>query len=382
MWRSRVVELAPSSTDDRLALARTAMIFRDFTTLSNALEGVSRSATNTAAYNNLAGGLAIASGQLASAEAHFLHASQLEPTNRLLQLNLAVVKLPQTNVQAVTEARSILRSLTNDPALSSQALRELVGDAVRQGHTNDLLPLIEQLVRDPNSVFADKLLELDFLHATKNPRYEECLGALRRKAAGDPGQIFQLAMWTLPKRGPADALSWLETLPLETKTNQPVALLSAQCRTALQDWRGLQTSLETQNWAEVDFIRHAFQARALRGQELDSSAKTEWEQAFKGANGRSQSLLMLLQLAGGWNWLNEQEQLLWAVVNQFPGEKWAQAALAELLYARGRTQGLLALFGQLAKANPSDLSLKNNLAATGLLLNAPQVKPFDLAREV
>lgn len=39
--------------------------------------------------------------------------------------------MPTRRTFAVTEARSLLRSLTNDPALSSKALRELVGDAVR-----------------------------------------------------------------------------------------------------------------------------------------------------------------------------------------------------------------------------------------------------------
>src|ERR1035437_2723659 len=40
IWRSRVVELKPRSLDDRLALAQTAMMFRDYGSRTSALEGV------------------------------------------------------------------------------------------------------------------------------------------------------------------------------------------------------------------------------------------------------------------------------------------------------------------------------------------------------
>ena len=39
-WRTRVVELKPRSLDDRLALAQTAIMFRDYASATNALEGV------------------------------------------------------------------------------------------------------------------------------------------------------------------------------------------------------------------------------------------------------------------------------------------------------------------------------------------------------
>jgi hypothetical protein len=179
-----------------------------------------------------------------------------------------------------------------------------------------------------------------------------------------------------------NALTWMATLPAGIRTNQVVALMGAQCRAALQDWRGLLVAAEQENWAELDFVRHAFMARAMKILDLASSSKTEWEHALKAANGRREGLIMLLQLAGEWNWPSEQEQVLWTLVNQFPGERWANAGLAQVLFARGRTQALLTLFGQLARAHPADLSFKNNLALTALLLDAQQLKPHQIAREV
>jgi len=63
VWRSRVVELNPRSLDDRLALARTALAFRDYASATNALEGVDQAGKKTASYHNIAGTVAAAANQ-------------------------------------------------------------------------------------------------------------------------------------------------------------------------------------------------------------------------------------------------------------------------------------------------------------------------------
>ena len=91
---------------------------------------------------------------------------------------------------------------------------------------------------------------------------------------------------------------------------------------------------------------------------------------------------MLLRLAAQWNWQSEGEDILWTIVNRYPGEQWAIQTLSQALYAGGRTRSLMQLFSQESKRVPSDLSAKNNLAMTALLLDAQELKPYDLAREV
>ncbi len=386
LQRSKVVELAPTSTDDRLALARTALAFKDLITASNALEGLSPEAKQKATYYNLSGMVATAAGHPASAETHFLTACQLEPTNLVAKLNLAVIRLQQTNVQARTQAQVALQQLSTDSVYGCQALRELVGDALRHRETNEAVIMSRQLVQHTNSTFSDKLLQLDVLRFADDPTYESTLLAVQRAGADDIGKARQMAAWLVSRTGPARALPWMESLSPDIRTNQPVVLLMAECRDTLKDWTGLQTSLQQQHWGELDFMRHAFLARSLRGQELASTAKTEWEQALKDAQsrqaGRQESLAMLLRLAAAWNWTSESEQLLWTFVNQYPKEKWAPVALAQLLYTAGRTQGLMTLYSQLSKVNPDDLLAKNNLSMVALLLDAPQHKPHELAREV
>jgi predicted Zn-dependent protease len=385
IWRSKVVDLRPHSTDDRLALAQTALMLRDYASATNALEGVDPQDKKKAAYHNVAGTVASTVNRLPEAEAHFLEASRLEPQNAIPQLNLAVVRLHSTNAQALTEARMTLKTLsgnTTNSTLRCQALRELVVDAMRYNQTNAALTLTRNLLEQTNSLFRDRILRLEILRDTHDPEFESALPVFQREAAGDPGKIYELAMWQMGKTSPNEALSWLRTLPMSTQTNQPVSLLMAECFTMLKDWAGLHTYLESQQWGELEFIRHAFETRALRSQELTGAAKGEWELALKAANGQKQALVMLLRLAAQWTWISEAEELLWTIVNRYPDEKWASQTLSQALFVGGRTRPLMQLYSQELKRAPSDLGIKNNLAMTALLLDAAELKPHQLAREI
>jgi Flp pilus assembly protein TadD len=385
LWWTRVVELNPHSLDDRLALAQTAVMSRDFATATNALEGVDQSDRNTVAYHNAAGAVAAAANQTALAEAQFLEAAKLDPQNQNVQLNLAIVRLHGTDPPAITEARDSLKQLSSNATNSfmrCQALRELALDALGHRQADQALLLSKQLLRETNSTFQDRLLHLKIMQETGNAEFRPALLAYQHEAGGNPGKIYELATWQMANISPQDALTWLRTLPPNTRTNQSVELLVAECCTMLRDWRGLQSSIEQQNWAELEFVRHAFLSRALRGQELVDSAKVEWELALNAANGQRGSLVMLLRLADQWNWQSENEDILWIIVNRYPGEQWAIEALSQAMYAGGQTRSLMQLYGQEARRVPSNLLMKNNLAMTALLLDAQELKPYELAKEV
>lgn len=385
LWWSRVVEYNPHSLNDRLALAQCAMQARDYATATNALGGVAQADRNTVAYHNVAGAVAAAANQNAQAEAQFLEASRLDPQNLSVQLNLAVVRLHGTNNLDQAEARIMLQRIGANPTnafVRCEALRELAVDALRHRQTDAALSLSKQLLQETNSTFRDRLLRLDVLQHVQPAGFQTALATFQHEAATNSGKIHELATWQMLNTSPQDALTWLRTLSANMQTNQVVELLAAECRTALRDWRGLQSSIETQNWDELEFVRHAFLSLSLRGQALPDSAKVEWDRALQAANGQSGSLVMLFRLAAQWNWENEGEDILWTIINRYPDEKWAPQVLSQAFYAGGRTRSLMQLFSLESQRNPSDLGTKNNLAMTALLLNAQELKPYDLAREV
>lgn len=389
LWRSRVVELSPKSLDDRLALVRTAMTMRDLGTATNALEGVPVSDRNSATYHNLAATLAAGLNQPAQAEQHFLEASRLEPGNETLKLNLAVLRLHWTNSPSSAEARTSLRQLSTtgtNAVLRCQALRELAIDAMRNNQIASALAMSQELVQQTNAMFSDRLLRLEILRGTTNAAFTSTLETFKREATNDVAKIFDLAMWQIPRLGPTNTLTWLQTLPPSLQTNQPVTLLIAQCYTATRNWTNLQSTLESQKWTnevtDVEFLRHAFLTRCLRERGMASGAKTEWEQALRTTQNRKENLMMLLQLTAGWNWESEAEEVLWAIVNRYPNEKRAISALSNAFMATGRTRSLMTLFGKMVKTAPADLGAKNNLAFSALLLEAKELSPHQLAREV
>ncbi len=373
LWRSRVLELNPRSIADRLALVGAAMSANDMETAANALAGVDPAGRTTPEFHRMAGVLATATGNMKDAEFHFAEMSRLRPQDPIPQLNLAVLHLASTNRNTVAEARAILNVLSlnsTNSALRCQALRELVSEASRNQNFDSALALSAQLIEETNSLFSDRLTQLAAFKAAKRPEFDSALAACQREAVASPGKTCELASWQMAKMSPADALAWMKTLSPSVQTNQPVALLIAECRESMGDWPGLESTLAKQRWGDLECIRLALRSRSLRGLEMDSAARLEWTQALKAANGQKQPLITLLRLAIQWHWVSDSEEILCTLVERFPGEDWASRALMQSYLQSGQTRSLLTLCGKLLAKSPSNVLLKNNLAMIGLLLDA------------
>jgi Flp pilus assembly protein TadD len=390
VWRQKVAELNPGSLDDRLALVQTALIFQDYPLATNALAGVAEPDKKSAAYQNLAGTVALVTGQPGQAEAHFSESLRIDPSNPVPQVNLAMVRLRSTNVLDLAEARISLRRIilnSTNAALCSQARRELINDAMRFNDIPVAMGISKELAEQANPNFADKLLRLDVLLKIKSSEFQPTLTSYQNEAATNLIKLYELTNWQMNRLSPAAALNWLQSLPMQTRTNQPAALLDAQCLDAVRDWRGLQGFLQNQDWAEREFMRHTFLARSLRELNLAESSKAEWQLALNDAVGikdnrqKKIALTTIFQIAAQWRWQNEAEEILWTIVNSFPDEPSAALSLRQDLIQSGRTRPLLQLISIQMRRNPNSVALKNDLAMVALLLDAQEFKPNDLARE-
>ena len=384
LWRARVVQLEPGPLSNHLAQAQTAVAFHESAVANDVLLAVSEQGKTSAAYQNVAGAAAAAANHFTESEAYFAEAVRLDPTNPAPQLNLAVIRLHGTNHASLAEARKTLEHMSESggAGLRCVALRELVTDAILREELDRAMGLAANLASQTNCTFADRMLRLEILRRKHSPEFGPALKQYEREAASNSANINELAKWQMTKMSPVEALTWLRGLPAAARTNAPVPLLIAECLTMQKDWRGLQSTLDGQNWAELEFIRHAFLARALREQNLGGAATGEWEQALNACNNRKENMTMLVELAAKWNWQTESEELLWNLVGRYPGEHWAVQSLTRSFVSSGRTRSLMRLYGQLSHAFPMDLTLRNNLAMTALLLDAPEIKPHELARDV
>lgn len=385
LWRSRAVDLAPDSLEDRLALARTALVNKNLETATNALAKVNEQGRSTAAYHNVAGSVAASSGRIADAVSHFSEAARLEPNNPAPQLNLAVLRLQSSNAVDKVEAKAAMVGLSQNTTNSQvriQALRELTMQSLREKNIEAGLTYSRSLLNETNSSFNDRLIRLQLLEEARSPDLPKEIERVQQDAVAKPSSIIELANWKLPRVGPRQTYEWLQTLPDDSRTNNSVSLLQAECLTALQDWKGLETALTGQNWAELEFLRYAFRCRALRAQGLVAAAKAEWEVALRASYYQKETLALLLRVTSQWGWINEAEEVLWAIVNRFPAEKWAVYALAQTLQTNGQTRPLMELCSIEANRSPRDLAWKNNLAMLAMLLEARELKPVDMARQL
>lgn len=384
-WRRTVLELDPNSLTARLSLAQTALFFHDLATATNALAGVDDAGRNTASYHNISGELALMENKPDEAQADFAEAIRLDPSAMAPQLSLAVVQLHSSNALDMAEARINLKRISmNSTNLNActQARRELTLDAIKSGDNSTALYYSKELVDQPGASFDDKLLRLDTLKITKSEAFKPELNSYEQEAAKSPDLLSGLSIWLVQRQLPGQALVWLQNLPAATQTNVPAIVLIAQCQMLTQNWAGLQNTVSKGNWGAIDYSRHAYMALALRQQGFTEASKAEWDIALTSANGQDAPLTALLRLAAQWKWRSEAEQILWTIVKKFPQEQWAPAQLTYALYTSGSTRALMELFNTLSKRNPADLDSQNNLAITAMLLNAQEIKPYDLARDI
>ncbi len=381
-WRGRLVQMEPNSLTNRLLLARTALGFSDLATAQKALDSVDPEGKKTALYHKTASAVALAASKLDDAEAHLQAAAQLETTNLVTQMNLAVLRLHRSDSNIVAQSRATLERLASVPEVRSDVLRQLANDALRNSQPDRALAFVTPLLAGTNVAFGDRLLQLEAVRIGKKPQLDATLTSLQTDAATHPGKVQELSKWMLSNTTPQTTAAWLLTLPPNIRTNPPVPIIQAECFMAAKDWAGAAAFLEKLDWGDMECLRLAYRARALRSQNLEAAAKGEFSKALKASENRPEKLSVLLNLTSAWNWPAEREDVLWAIVNRYPAEAGAAQALAGLLFAGGKTRSLLTLLSQQAALAPDDVGRKNNLAAVALLLNATEKKPHDLALEV
>jgi Flp pilus assembly protein TadD len=383
-WRKRVVELDPGSAKDLIALSMAAIKAGDLALATNSLAKVAVSDQKTAEYQNSVGVIAIKEHQPMLAEASFQNAISLDPTNDVPRLNLAVLSLHSTNQVSVVEARDELERLAGEPDrhYHCQALRELIADAFIHEQYNTALALSHRLLDEPGSQFSDRIMQLSILQRIHGPEFAPAVGATQAVAGQDPAKIDELAQWEMKNISAEETLSWMSRLPSSIQTNQPVAMLEAECRMIRRDWPGLDNSLRNQNWGSLEFVRHAMRARALFGEQSIDAKTEEWEMARQAAGTGIRNLTVLLDLCTEWNWPVEKTDLLSSIIKHHPEAKWAMPQLVKELAASGRTRALMALFQQQCELDPNDLQAKNNLTMTALLLNASEMQPFEMASQL
>ena len=380
-WRVHVAQLEPGNVTNRLLWGESALKTGNTRSAEEALDGIGGPARQTAAFNKLAGAMAWSRHHAFEAERYYQEALRLEPSNEAIVLNLATIHLSSTNHSVAQAARASLEQLATHAAWRLNALHDLEQDAITRKALPDALEFSRQIAGEPKAAFGDQIEYLRLLGATTNSEFGPRLASLQAQAAHSPAKAFALGCWMAMSQNPRAALHWLEQLPPQTQTNQPVPLIITDCEIALKDWSGLLGVVKKQNWGEAEFYRLAVESLAERalGQDYDSQAA--WREALRQSRHRLDRLARLTHVTAAWNWSRENMEILEDITSEFPREKWAVNSLLAELYAAGNTRALLEFLTRVYAEDPSDARIKNNLAIICLLRKSDLDKAYELAEE-
>jgi hypothetical protein len=285
-------------------------------------------------------------------------------------------------VTLAESARATLDQLRQNPDLSPAALRSLVADRIQRGDLTAAQKYSTELLTDSRATLEDHLQSLSLLKQSQSPELTAALHSLQRQSATNGPAIYGITAWMIGNGFTADAFTWLEGLPETMQAQQPVQWALTDCYAAREDWAALETFLDSQQWGELDFQRYAFRSRAAQQQNVPLASASYWRSAVSQAGDRLSALSSLLQMADRWDRRQDREDLLWRIVGRFPAQNWALRELERSYGTEGNTSGLNKVYEALLALNPTDDGIKNNLAATSLLLKINQTKAYDQARTV
>ena len=380
-WRMRAAKLDPKNSSKRFQWAEMAIKANDLASAAEALDGADAEAKNTAVYHKLKGALAWSEHNAAAASEEYLAAARLEPQNLAIQINLATIGLASTNPAVEQAARASLQQIATNADMRLNALHKLLADAIVRKSVRDAVSYSAQIVKDPGSIFKDKIEYLELLRQDRTQDYGPWLASLEKDAGTSSDHAFELARWKVVTSGPTNAFHWLAGLPPQVRTNMPVPLVMTDCQLAMKDWAGILKEVESEDWGEAGFYQLALQSLAERSLSQNTAADASWHKAFRAAAHNLDKLSHLAEVTKAWGWQPECSELLTEIVGEFPQENWAIDELGAQLYAQGKTSQMESLYFRAYSKDPSNPSIKNNLANLYLLRKIELGKAHTMAKE-
>ena len=369
-WRQRIVTIDPS-LENHLALITAALRRQPppYTLAAQALKAAEPLGRESVAYHGLAAELAVKLRDPDTAEKHFAKACQLEPTNTANQLNLAVIHLGAVNTNLAAEARAKLAKFGGMTNLGPAALTWLIAESLSRTNLAEAVTMSKRLAAHPAATIQEMVQNLDLQWQTKDPSFDDTLTALKAKAGATSSDTLPVTEWMVKHNLTAPALEWLRSLPAKVQAQQPVPMSIVNCLLALQEWGEVQTFLKEPPWDEMEFFRQAFLALAAWQLNQDTAAETHWRNATGDAGERLGALKPLCDMARQWRRKAEYIEVLWMIADRFPTERWALTELDKIYQSDANLRGLNRVYAAQMAFDPTNIVLRNNLAASGLLLN-------------
>jgi len=269
-----------------------------------------------------------------------------------------------------------------DPATRRDATKYLAEDELRQGNTLEALELARQLDTLPGKTFSDRLLLLSALQAAKDSGFAAFLEEMQTSSADEPERIGALITWMNMHNMAAEAIAWSAKLSPAMIGAKLVQIALSDAFVTRRDWASLQRLVNSGNWGNVDFLRSALLARALRELGNTADSASQWSEAVKKVTADSRYIMMLAETVEKWGWRSEAIDLLWVIAKDPVKGDEALRTLYQYFARKGDTENLYRVLLHNIELHPEDRNVQNNFAQLSLLLNLNAERGQKMAREV
>jgi predicted Zn-dependent protease len=386
-WRQRIARLLPRDPESQLNLASAALRFGKLDLTREALDRISPTARDSAAFHVVAGWLASAEGNFAEQEEQFAVAVKKEPKNDLYQFNLAALQIRSKDAEKSENARDTLERLVTIAPYRTGALRALLNDAVERNDRTAADSFAQQLQMSPEVTFGDYLLCLNFYQKLDEKKFRRLLEKVKPFAARNASDLASLINWMNQNGLAGDVVKWVDKLPPAQLSSPPASVAVADTYATVKNWPRLKRWTRTGNWGAAEYLRLAYGAIAERHLRSgnEASAKSEFETLWQSAAELSDEVpereLILARLATKWQLANQAEEA-WVRVEENPTmRREALDNLRELYRAKDRMTKLYAVLQRLHESSPNEASITADLARLGLNLGENTESSHQLAKE-
>jgi Tfp pilus assembly protein PilF len=386
-WRERIARLLPKDLESQLNFASAALRFEKLDLAREALDRVSPTDRDSAAFHVVAGWLARAEGNFAEQEEQFAAAVKKEPKNDLYQFNLAALQIRSKNQEKSNNARDTLERLSKVSPYRTGALRALLNDAVEHKDLTRADSFAQQLQMSPEVTFGDYLLCLNFYRKLDDKKFRQLLERVKPFAARNASEFTSLIEWMNQNGLAGDVVKWVDKLPASRLSAPSASVAIADAYATVRNWSRLKRWTHTGKWGDAEYLRLAYGAIAERHLPSGSSSKansefeTLWQSADQLSRSEPEGELTIARLATKWQ-LARQAEELWVRVERNPTmRREALDNLRQLYRAQDETTKLYEVLQRLHESSPNEAPITADFARLGLDLGENTESSYQLAKE-
>jgi Flp pilus assembly protein TadD len=371
--------------ENYLELMRLALQFNAFQVAGQGIEALAKKAGDDPEFHALAARTYLRTGRTLPAKFHLVALTQLRPTDRTAQLDLAELEVADDPERKDRALRARVRGLADDPALRVRALTLLLKESIKANLRVETSELMTRLQAVPDLGVNERLLLLEAAGVVGGSALTLNLDRLQGEVADKPTDVVRVMEFLSRTNQGEKAVAWYATLPDATKKDEEVKRIVADVLLARRDWAALEAHLKTGSWPEREFLRQALLAYTYRTQARSAEFAEAWKAAVVaiGSDPAKSPVRarLLLQRAEQWKWLHERYDVVWKLFSLNPANVTVRLALAAWEHRQGNTANLNKLYARLIEIEPRDQVARNNFAYTSLLLDSNLARAGLIAAE-